>query len=56
MVDRYPHCLRLLELIQDSEFRKALSQPLFIQMLYDQQFYHWKYYRSVRLRMDLNEQ
>jgi len=46
----YPHCLRFLELLQEDSFRKALTDPKFVDCIHQQQYYHWQYYRNKRLQ------
>lgn len=45
----YPHCLRFLDLLQQPAFRQRLSDLEYIQLIFSQQYFHWRYYRSNRL-------
>lgn len=45
----FPHCLRFLELLQEESFRKELQVREFIELIHNQQFYHWRYFRNNRL-------
>uniref|UniRef100_A0A6B2LR96 Mediator of RNA polymerase II transcription subunit 31 n=1 Tax=Arcella intermedia TaxID=1963864 RepID=A0A6B2LR96_9EUKA len=51
----YPHCLHILELLQNEDFRKALKHPVFIEMISNQQFYHWKHYVKRRNTNAINK-
>ncbi|ETO09223.1 hypothetical protein RFI_28166 [Reticulomyxa filosa] len=42
------HALRFLELLQMESFRKALKEPVFVEMLHQNQFWHWRFYKSNR--------
>jgi mediator of RNA polymerase II transcription subunit 31 len=46
----YPHCLYILDLLQDENFRNQISQPGLSDYIYKQQYYQWKYYRNHRLQ------
>jgi len=52
----YPHSLFFLELLQDESFRQELSNPLYVESIWKQQFYHWRYYKQNRVRNDGNTQ
>ena len=39
----FPHCLRMLELLQQPSFRAALKRADFKEMVFRQQHYHWKH-------------
>ena len=39
----FPHCLRMLELLQHSSFRTALKRADFKDFIFQQQHWHWKY-------------
>lgn len=49
----YPHCLYFLDLLQQPEFRKAIANPQYKDLVHAEQFYSWVHFRSNRLR---NEQ
>lgn len=41
----YPHCLFFLELLQEADFRKAIANPQFKEVVHEQQYYtfiHWR--------------
>lgn len=37
----HPHCLYFLDLLQTSVFRQALLTPSYVNLLHEQQFFHW---------------
>ena len=39
----FPHCLRMLELLQQPSFRAALKRADFKEMVFRQQHYAWRY-------------
>mmetsp|Transcript_39498 Transcript_39498/g.65504 ORF Transcript_39498/g.65504 Transcript_39498/m.65504 type:complete len:110 (-) Transcript_39498:109-438(-) len=39
----FPHCLRMLELLQTASFRSALKRSDFKDIVFRQQHWHWKY-------------
>jgi len=39
----YPHCLFFLEQLQEESFRKELVNANFVELLWRQQFNHWRY-------------
>ncbi|KAL1519474.1 hypothetical protein AB1Y20_022993 [Prymnesium parvum] len=39
----FPHCLRMLELLQQDSFRAALKRADFKDFIFQQQHWHWKY-------------
>jgi mediator of RNA polymerase II transcription subunit 31 len=45
----YPHCLFMLDMLQNEHFRRAMLQPNLVNVIYDQQFYQWKFNRANRL-------
>ena len=47
-IHSHPHALAFLELLQHNEFRDALGQQHVIDMLHNNQFYHWKFGRLNR--------
>jgi len=49
-VQSYPHCLYILDLLQDENFRNQISQPGLSDYIYKQQYYQWKYYRNHRVQ------
>lgn len=52
---RYPHCLFVLDMLQDESFRSSLSNNDVITYFYDQQHMHWNYYRNNRLGLSNND-
>lgn len=40
----YPHCLAFLDLLQIEPFRQQLLNPLTVEYIHSQQFYHWQHY------------
>lgn len=46
----HPHALAMLDLLQHESFRSALSNPQFIGMMHEQQFWHWRSFRYNRFR------
>jgi len=44
----YPHCLFILDLLQEELFRKSLSNPFVTETLETQQYFHWKFYKKNR--------
>ncbi len=48
---KYPQCLRLLELLQDSEFREALESWHNANFIDEQLLYQWQYYTRKRQRL-----
>ena len=38
---KHVHCLRFLELLQNDIFRKKCKEPQFIEMIHQNQYYHW---------------
>ena len=49
LIERFPHCLKFLELLQEEQFRKSLVNAQFKEFLHEQQFFHWQFYRNNRL-------
>ncbi len=43
---KYVHCLKFLELLQNEIFRKKLKEPSFIEMIHQNQYYHWCYAKT----------
>ncbi len=39
----FPHCLRMLELLQVERFRASLKHPDFKEHIFQQQYQHWRY-------------
>ena len=39
-------CLYFLDLLQDKTFRQKLKSPEFIELIFNEQFYHWLYYNG----------
>lgn len=39
----FPHCLRMLELLQQPSFRLALKRADYKDFIFEQQHWHWKY-------------
>jgi len=46
----YPHCLFVLDQLQDEYFRKQLNNPHVIDTISTQQYYHWKFYKKSRMQ------
>uniref|UniRef100_A0A7S3Z8J0 Mediator of RNA polymerase II transcription subunit 31 n=1 Tax=Lotharella globosa TaxID=91324 RepID=A0A7S3Z8J0_9EUKA len=44
----FPHCLYFLELLQREEFRKKLVDRAYINLVHEQQFYHWRFHKHHR--------
>lgn len=42
----YPHCLHMLELLQDKDFRALLKNENVCEEIHLQQFYHWQYFHG----------
>jgi len=43
----FPHCLRMLELLQHASFREALKREDFKTMIFNQQNWHWRFRAGV---------
>eukprot|EP01084_Bolivina_argentea_P013332 24989_1 len=43
---KHVHCLKFLELLQNNIFRKKLKEPSFIEMIHQNQYYHWFYAKT----------
>lgn len=43
----YPHCLAMLDRLQDASFREALLHPETSDRIHEQQYYHWAHGRNV---------
>ena len=46
----FPHCLRMLELLQQPSFRVALKRADFKDFIFQQQHWHWKYRQTAAER------
>ena len=46
---RYPHALFFLDRLQEESFRKELINASFVELLWRQQFNHWRYPAPTRL-------
>eukprot|EP00026_Physarum_polycephalum_P017155 Phypoly_transcript_18280.p1 GENE.Phypoly_transcript_18280~~Phypoly_transcript_18280.p1 ORF type:complete len:248 (+),score=56.99 Phypoly_transcript_18280:75-746(+) len=44
----YPHALFFLDRLQEESFRKELLNATFVELLWRQQFNHWRYYKLHR--------
>jgi len=44
----YPHSLHFLELLQFPEFRKAIANPHYKELVHTQQFFSWMHFRANR--------
>ncbi len=44
----YPHCLFFLELLQEADFRKAIANPQFKEVVHEQQYYTFIHWRNNR--------
>lgn len=44
----YPHSLHILEFLQLPEFRKAIANPQYKELVHTQQFFSWMYFRKNR--------
>jgi mediator of RNA polymerase II transcription subunit 31 len=49
MLHRYPHCLYILDLLQHKSFREQLASSEAVDLIHEQQFYHWQLYRNKRM-------
>lgn len=47
---RYPHCLQMLDSLEDAGFRKALKQKAVQLSIEWQQQYFYQYWRANRMR------
>jgi len=45
----FPHCLYILDLLQDKGFRERLKDPKVAEYIHVQQFYHWQYFQTDAL-------
>ena len=45
----FPHCLRMLELLQQESFRVALKRVEYKDFIFQQQHWHWKFRSSAAL-------
>ena len=43
------HCLRFLELLQKDTFRKKLKEPGFVELVHQNQYYHWNHAKDIAL-------
>ncbi|KAL4519353.1 hypothetical protein Ndes2526A_g00442 [Nannochloris sp. 'desiccata'] len=46
----YPHAIYFLDLLQQADFRSAISNPNYKELVHTQQFYSWLHYRNNRLK------
>lgn len=44
----YPHCLYMLDMLRDEDFRKKLKDPQVAETIHVQQFYHWQYLNAKK--------
>ncbi|KAJ5073191.1 mediator of RNA polymerase ii transcription subunit 31 [Anaeramoeba ignava] len=51
----YPHCLYILDLLQNEEFRESLDNPEVTDYIHKQQYYYWRYYKWNRQLNTLND-
>lgn len=47
---RYPHSLQFLDLLQTEEFRAAIANPNYKELVHSQQFFTWQHYRANRVK------
>lgn len=46
----YPHALKMLDLVQTPEFRSAIGNPAYKEMVHSQQLYFWQHWRENRIK------
>jgi len=47
---KHVHCLRFLELLQNEQFRAKCKHHSFIEMMHQNQFYHWKQIKTLEFQ------
>jgi len=47
---KHPHCLAMLNLLQNENFRKALALPQNAEEIHKQQFFHWAHHLANRAK------
>ena len=43
---KHVHALRFLELLQNDVFRRKLKEPAFVEMVHQNQYYHWNFSKT----------
>uniref|UniRef100_A0A7S0D3K3 Mediator of RNA polymerase II transcription subunit 31 n=1 Tax=Amorphochlora amoebiformis TaxID=1561963 RepID=A0A7S0D3K3_9EUKA len=51
----YPHALYFLDLLQRRQFREKLIEPTYINLLWEQQYYHWRFHKHHRCMERMRE-
>ena len=49
----FPQALMFLEMLQNENFRSEMAKPEAREMVHSQQLYFWKFYRSNRLKEEM---
>jgi len=49
-VRSHPHCLYFLDLLQKPEFREKLLNQAYVESVYTNQYWHWRFFRWHRFR------
>jgi mediator of RNA polymerase II transcription subunit 31 len=45
---QHPHALYFLELLLKPEFRAKLLDPAYVDLVHDNQYWHWRYFKANR--------
>ncbi len=49
---QHPHALYFLEMLLKPEFRKRMTDPGYVDLVHDNQYWHWRYFRANRARRE----
>ena len=47
---QHVHCLRFLELLQNKTFRKKCKEATFVEMMHQNQYFHWDHEKTIQFQ------